>query len=1202
MAKATLEPQQEDTDWYKGEPLPPSDEGMGFNTGIGKDEERAIDQRASTPLSEKANQDSQGVYESSGNEPSTITGKRVADKKNAGKKPATDDELAKAEKNGAGQTQADLASQAEQEKLGGGADSNSLYKQVETPRPWFRFRRPGRRATIGGGIAGGIVGLVMLLTLSSGPLQFIHISQLLRQFHYSSLENEQDNRLMHSLRYARNYTKGTVERTRMGLVGNKLADVFENKLAEKGLVASYSRNFGLAEGYVLDRASPKSPYYKMSKDEAIAAAKKNLGESNLVFGEDTSGRPMVTIPEGYANAYKSNYALFKAIGLDAKASAVGTGLMTKRAGISWHPTDKWTANVQSKIEKAATNSARKKITDTETAAKEDAYVTRGFTTEKITATGASKDPKTTTPQEQAAINDAVTQTNELSTTAEKTGLALKKGSTTAISDLKTGIKSGVTKGTFLIALVCSLKTIDNHAPALKQTGVYLPLMRMGGLSLSQGGNFQNGFNVNLDQMNYYASQLKDSSGKTWYSAASIQGELGNADATNANKYVQPDDTLKSLNDVYTPFHFLNTGTTGSITGAACGLPGQVIGFAVTIFTAGTSVVAQLATAPIQGYLIGQGEDVTGRWLAGNPISPNDEALNGPQRGNYINYGALLASNDQALSLGGVKLTDQQAVALRAIDQTNQADQFNSQSIAYKLLNTHDSHSAVSKLIDQSSNSFSSNLARLGSAIIDIPKAFGSLTKIFSKPAAAASSGYNYGIQKVGFSETDMNNPDFANPYANAEAVVNLLESKDGNKYIAKAQRCFGAKIYKDASGVWGVTSDANSSPNQATLKDDCASDPDSNWLKVRFFIMDTITIDGAGCYENVDGSASACADLGFDQPSDTTATTAQVSAPASSTSTTPAANSQANASVVGSFTPVCSNYMTVPTVTSYGWPITPFDQQHAVRANLNDPRFSGSKDIDTADSQAFHFGIDISADDGTPVYAIEPGEVHVSGGQSISIVSADKMLDYWHIDYTGIVSNGDKVKQHQLIGHVATSWGHVHLAESHRGPDGKVYYVNPLRAGALTPYKDNTAPAVSSLSIIKADGTLDGTTNITNTVDLVVNAYDTPPIKPPKPWDNAILSPATISWSVSDAQGNTVMDTKMAEDFGKVMCSADILDQIYATGTIQNSTTAAGNYNYYLIKNWDTTKMPNGVYSVSVTATDTGGNKTTKIFSVKVNN
>ena len=56
----------------------------------------------------------------------------------------------------------------------------------------------------------------------------------------------------------------------------------------------------------------------------------------------------------------------------------------------------------------------------------------------------------------------------------------------------------------------------------------------------------------------------------------------------------------------------------------------------------------------------------------------------------------------------------------------------------------------------------------------------------------------------------------------------------------------------------------------------------------------------------------------------------------------------------------------------YSWPLKPFDRAHPVRGYFNDPRISGR-------SRAFHFGIDISAPNGTPVYAVRGGVVHLEG-------------------------------------------------------------------------------------------------------------------------------------------------------------------------------------------------------------------------------
>ena len=50
---------------------------------------------------------------------------------------------------------------------------------------------------------------------------------------------------------------------------------------------------------------------------------------------------------------------------------------------------------------------------------------------------------------------------------------------------------------------------------------------------------------------------------------------------------------------------------------------------------------------------------------------------------------------------------------------------------------------------------------------------------------------------------------------------------------------------------------------------------------------------------------------------------------------------------------------------SYGWPVAPFDRQHPVRGHFGDPRIVGHDE----DHGSLHLGVDVSAPDGTLVYA-----------------------------------------------------------------------------------------------------------------------------------------------------------------------------------------------------------------------------------------
>jgi murein DD-endopeptidase MepM/ murein hydrolase activator NlpD len=89
--------------------------------------------------------------------------------------------------------------------------------------------------------------------------------------------------------------------------------------------------------------------------------------------------------------------------------------------------------------------------------------------------------------------------------------------------------------------------------------------------------------------------------------------------------------------------------------------------------------------------------------------------------------------------------------------------------------------------------------------------------------------------------------------------------------------------------------------------------------------------------------------------------------------------------------------------SSYGWPVKPFDQPHPVRGSFGDPRtiFVGPPSLRTlmsgAGSFQFHFGIDVSAPDGTPVYPVVSGHVLSENADRVFVDAGDgRTFEYWH--------------------------------------------------------------------------------------------------------------------------------------------------------------------------------------------------------------
>ena len=179
----------------------------------------------------------------------------------------------------------------------------------------------------------------------------------------------------------------------------------------------------------------------------------------------------------------------------------------------------------------------------------------------------------------------------------------------------------------------------------------------------------------------------------------------------------------------------------------------------------------------------------------------------------------------------------------------------------------------------------------------------------------------------------------------------------------------------------------------------------------------------------------------------------------------------------------------------YSWPLKPFDQAHPVRGYFNDPRISGK-------SRAFHFGIDIAAPNGTPVYAVRAGVVHLEGQRSLSIADGDVDFGYWHV--IPAVRHHERVAKHQLVGHVEAPWLHLHFAEHRSG-----VYRDPLRPSALTPWRDATRPQVTRLVFSRAGRVL-APAALSGAVDVIAEAHQLPPLSVPPPWDELPVTPARL--------------------------------------------------------------------------------------------
>jgi hypothetical protein len=277
--------------------------------------------------------------------------------------------------------------------------------------------------------------------------------------------------------------------------------------------------------------------------------------------------------------------------------------------------------------------------------------------------------------------------------------------------------------------------------------------------------------------------------------------------------------------------------------------------------------------------------------------------------------------------------------------------------------------------------------------------------------------------------------------------------------------------------------------------------------------------------------------------------------------------------------------LATPAVAAYHWPVKPFDQEHPIRGSFGDPRtlFFGPPTAGTllhGDGKfQFHFGVDISAPNGTAVYPVEPGVVTRVTDEEIDVASGGGLaFQYWHL-HAAVHAGEHVAASTTVLGRIAKPSGHVHLTELDNG-----VIVNPLQAGHLTPYTDRTAPSVTAIDVRRAG----------EDIELDATADDMPSTPVPGEWAGLPVTPALVEWRLVAASGHVVVPTRVVYDVREHLPSPRTFWTVYERGTHQNMTTFKHFYAYrqpgaYLFRLGDVRLGP-GTYSVVVTAVDIRGN------------
>jgi hypothetical protein len=703
----------------------------------------------------------------------------------------------------------------------------SLYNSSPTQPGRLKFRNllgtRRRKILLGGGVVSSGIALLIFL-IGSGPLEFVHLSQVLQR-NFFGTSNTIQIRNKGLLRFART---GNVEETRLGMLGSKVYNRTLSQMKEQGMEFTDKNTRGVPRKLKIDTSKNDNFKDIAEADRKAAVADFFSVENPGIISQTGSTTFEINLDNTTMKGIDFTKATAKTAIGSLNSGKIETGLATRYVKSAWDlpglfsPLSKLKAAALNKFVSGASSKQAADEADAERLAAEEKTVT-------------------TTPEVVAAESDV-------------------KG---ALDTLKSNLNR------ILIAQagLCAVRGAANSAVVLNRAFIVLPATIQASDKMAVGSQVQTGQNFDDRQLGAVKDSFENEKGQTIWSARALKATAGNATPSGPDlpvDYAQAfsgNTTADQIRDAI-KFDVLGHDVTGlacSKVGLAAGVLAGIIAVVASIPTDGATGVGyaawaaeQAASAIAVGGLIYMFETHLTDLLQDKAIVP--AVLSGPLGGNLMAYGARELSNTAARSMGGVALDNSNKTVLTYDEEREYDQEFQQQGTAKRLFDVYDERSAVSKLIDSVSPSVQENASNIASFFTNFGSMF-SHTFTPLVPHAAAASGYDWGFPKYGFSESLAEDKNYEDPYSNADAVAKMLDQQhcdtDTGCHLRKdAMGCFGVDINKD-SGQWEVVAQKDVNPSSDDYPDDCSDGGDS-WNRVRLFILDSRIMDTIACHQGTD--------------------------------------------------------------------------------------------------------------------------------------------------------------------------------------------------------------------------------------------------------------------------------------------------------------------------------------------------------------
>lgn len=671
----------------------------------------------------------------------------------------------------------------------------------------FTRKRIAVVATTGLIAGGGIFSL----SLIQGPLQLIHLSQILQK---PSFNNEKvvKSRLNGLLRY--NQTRDPGE-TRVGKVGSKLFRDAANDLRNAGIEFDRNPQTGSPRSMTIDIS--KHPEFKgMSESQARNAIARKYGISadqwtRIGTGSDVNGHKFALNTRDFGA--KALLGISKTSLTSLENGKIITGMQYRAIAKFFN------APLYGGVQRAAAERDNKRATKAERRERE------------------KERQKKLQPVKSEKFKAAKGKLND----------SLKKNSGKLAVSLAA------------VEAVCLIRTVADVVPTVNRGEVVDPTVAKEENIKSVGAQEQSGQDITLSDAGDVTQSLTDENGQSVWQGMALQALSGKSQLTGEDI----DDGYKQAFSAATTTANI-MGAVGDVPGAkiACSTGGRIaqavinVGLLVTGPGGWAAKVLQggLGMAATSAALSMLQTNYT-KLIADEAIVP--ELLSGPQGGNLLAYGAREAANISARSSGGVPLTPAEQLAYENEQKLEEEADFRSKGFFGRVFDVKDHRSLTASLVQNSSTDLSVNASKLMSTFTDGGRILSNLASTFTPSVLAANESYwgedfpLYGIPPDLLTK-------YEDPYENDEKGNAMLDGAEGDSLRERAKKCFGVEIEKGSEG-WNVIPAEDVNPNDNDYASGNCSERSEKWDRMKVFVFDTRLVNMVDCW---DGNDETCSQIG----------------------------------------------------------------------------------------------------------------------------------------------------------------------------------------------------------------------------------------------------------------------------------------------------------------------------------------------------